>query len=234
MMWPRRAHSSCARWAGGPGSEKMAAPRVRANDPPAEVADEASSTEPRDLADAAARARGGDAAAFRELIRLTTGRLFRIAAYMVGDRDEADDLVQETFIRAWGRLEELREPEAVLGWLAGITRNAARDRLRSLRRRGKAMAAERDARADREPSAHRGPDEDLAAAQLGAAVRRAVAALSDKHRVVLLLREVDGMSYEQIAQLLDLPVGTVESRLHRARAALGRNLERMKHRGELP
>jgi RNA polymerase sigma-70 factor (ECF subfamily) len=210
----------------------MGALRVRANDPPAEVAGDAPSTELPDLADTAARARGGDLAAFRELIRLTTARLFRIAVYMVGDRDEADDLVQETFIRAWGRMDDLREPAAALAWLAGITRNAARDRLRSRHRRARLVESERDRIVDN-PAGQR-PDDNLAAAQLGAAVRRAVDDLADKYRMVLLLREVDGMSYEQVAQLLDLPVGTVESRVHRARAALGRRLERMRKRGELP
>jgi RNA polymerase sigma-70 factor, ECF subfamily len=184
------------------------------------------------LALVAGRARDGDEVAFRQLIQLTTDRLFRIAAHLTGDRDEADDVVQETFIRAWGRMGELREPAAVLGWLARIARNAARDRLRTRRRRGE------DRRDDprHEPEAAPGgrPDEHLAAAQLAVAVRRAVGQLADKHRVVLLLREVDGMSYDQIAQLLELPVGTVESRLHRARAALARRLARARREGGLP
>ena len=181
----------------------------------------------------ARRAGEGDPAAFRRLVERTADRLFRIAVHVTGDRDEADDVVQETFIRAWARIGELRDPAVVLGWLARIARNAARDRLRGRRRRGE----DRRREADRpEPAAADGarPDEHLASAQLGAAVRHAVGELSEKYRVVLLLREVDGMSYEQIAELLEIPVGTVESRLHRARAALGKKLERVRRAGGLP
>ena len=189
------------------------------------------------LAAVAARAQAGEREAFRELIELTTPRIYRLAVRMLGDPDEADDVVQETYIRAWGRLDELRDPAAAMGWLARVARNAARDRLRWWKRRRResfdeagAPLARMVAMADSAPLA----DEALAAAQTGAAVARAVAALPDKHRVVLLLREADGMSYEEIAESLGVAVGTVESRLHRARAALARKLERVALREETP
>ena len=186
-------------------------------------------TEP-DLAAVAARAQKRDHQAFRELVELATPRLYRLALRVVGDRDEADDVVQETTIRAWDRIEELREPAAVMGWLSRIARNAARDRVRWWRRRpresfdeaGPALAAVLAAAATAPL-----PDEALASAQVGEAVTRAVAALPAKHREILLLRESDGMSYEEIAEALDIPVGTVESRLHRARAALAGRLQRL-------
>src|SRR5690606_13779684 len=155
-----------------------------------------------------------------------------------GDRDDADDVVQESFIRAWGRIGEVRDPAAVLGWLGRIARNAARDRLRARRRRGedrRAGAGEGQG-GGREPAAGPGarPDESLASAQLAAQVRRALDGLSDKHRVALLLREVDGMSYQEIAALSGVPVGTVESRVHRARAELARRLARLRRAEEAP
>jgi len=190
-----------------------------------------------ELAAVAARARAGEREAFRELIELTTPRIYRLALRVLGDPDEADDVVQETYIRAWGRLEELRDPAAVMGWLSRVARNAARDRLRWWKRRKRESFDEAGAplarlvtMADSAPLA----DEALAAAQTGAAVARAVASLPDKHRVVLLLREADGMSYEEIAESLGVAVGTVESRLHRARAALARKLERLSMREETP
>ena len=196
-----------------------------------------SDAEGGELAAVAARVRAGERDAFRELIELTTPRIYRLALRMLGDPDEADDVVQETYIRAWGRLEELRDPAAVLGWLSRVARNAARDRLRWWKRRKResfdeagAPLARLVAMADSAPLA----DEALAAAQTGAAVARAVASLPDKHRVVLLLREADGMSYEEIAESLGVAVGTVESRLHRARAALARKLERLSMREETP
>jgi len=183
-----------------------------------------------DLAAVAARARTGEREAFRRLLELSSPRIYRLALRVVGDPDEADDVVQETYIRAWGQIEELRDPAAAMGWLSRIARNAARDRLRWWKRRRResfdeagAPLAHLVALADRAPL----PDEALASAEAGAAVTRAVAALPDKHRVVLLLREADGMTYEEIAESLGIAIGTVESRLHRARAALARRLQRL-------
>jgi RNA polymerase sigma-70 factor (ECF subfamily) len=187
----------------------------------------------RALAAVAARARAGERDAFRELVELTAPRLYRLALRVVGDPDEAEDVVQETTIRAWDRIDELREPAAVMGWLSHIARNAARDRLRWWKRRRRELFDEAGAAlAAVEQSAPPRPDEALAGAQTGAAVARAVAALPDKHRVVLLLREADGMSYEEIAEALGVAIGTVESRLHRARAALARRLQRLAREGQ--
>jgi RNA polymerase sigma-70 factor (ECF subfamily) len=191
----------------------------------------------RDLAAVAARARAGERDAFRRLVELATPRLYRLALRVVGDPDEAEDVVQETTIRAWDRIEELREPAAVMGWLSHIARNAARDRLRWWKRRRRerfdeagAALAGLVAQSERAPL----PDEALAGAQVRAAVARAVGALPDKHRAVLLLREADGMSYEEIAEALGVAIGTVESRLHRARAALARRLQRLAREGVMP
>jgi RNA polymerase sigma-70 factor (ECF subfamily) len=180
------------------------------------------------LGEACARARAGDPAAFRQLVELTHGTVYRLALRLLADGDEAADVTQETYVRAWSRLEELREPAAALGWLCRIARNLARDRRRGWwwRRRevhdGGLDPAPRLAPVAEAPR----PDDALAAAELGLQVRKALAALPEKHRVVLLLREVDGMGYAELAEALGVPVGTVESRLHRARKALAKRLER--------
>jgi RNA polymerase sigma-70 factor (ECF subfamily) len=174
------------------------------------------------LAPIAARAKAGDVAAFRALVQATTPRLWRVAVHLLGDRDEADDVVQLVYVRAWGRIGELRDPGAALGWLVGIARNAARDRLRERARRG--GRADDAALADVPAAPEQRPDVRLAEAQLGVQVRAALDRLSDEHRLVLLLREVDEMSYDEIAATLGVPVGTVESRLHRARAKLAKGL----------
>jgi RNA polymerase sigma-70 factor (ECF subfamily) len=176
-----------------------------------------------DLRLAAERARAGDTAAFRDVVRATQGTIFRLAAALVTDGDEAADVVQETYIRAWDAREALRDGAAALGWLCRIARNVAHDRRRTWWSRIRAPMDEAalEARpAEDDPPA----DEALAAAQSARTVRRALAALPEKHRVVLTLREVEGMSYEEIAVALGVPVGTVESRLHRARAGLARRL----------
>jgi RNA polymerase sigma-70 factor (ECF subfamily) len=183
-----------------------------------------------DVAAAAARARAGERDGFRDLVELSSPRIYRLALRVLGDPDEADDVVQETYMRAWGRMEELRDPAAAMGWLSRIARNAARDRLRWWKRRPRESFDEAALPLARALANLDGPlpaDEALASAQMSAAVAGAVAALPDKHRVVLLLREADGMTYEEIADSLGIAVGTVESRLHRARAALARRLQKL-------
>jgi RNA polymerase sigma-70 factor (ECF subfamily) len=171
---------------------------------------------------AAERAHAGDPAAFREVVEATHGTVFRLAAALVGDRDEAADVVQETYIRAWDARDALRDGAAALGWLCRIARNVAHDRRRSWWSRIRAPLADAalEARADDRAA----PDAALVQADTAGMVRRALAALPEKHRVVLALREIEGMSYEEIAAAVGVPVGTVESRLHRARAGLARRI----------
>ncbi len=178
---------------------------------------------------AADGARAGDAEAFRALVEETHATVFRLAGALVSDRDEAADVTQETYVRAWGRIDELRDGSAALGWLCRIARNVAHDRRRSWWSR---IRAPLDAiREDAAPS-EGAPDAALAASERAEAVRAALARLPEKHRVVLALREVEGMSYDEIAEATGVPVGTVESRRHRARAALARRLTRVRAEGE--
>ena len=164
-----------------------------------------------------------DEDAFREVVERTHSTVFRLACALVADRDEAADVTQETYVRAWSRRGELRDSAAVLAWLSRIARNVAHDRRRSWWSRIRAPLEDTDAMplAGDPPAA----DELLVAAQEAGSVRRAMGLLPEKQRVVLTLREVEGLSYEQIAELLGVPTGTVESRLHRARAALAKRLE---------
>lgn len=181
---------------------------------------------------AAERARGGNASAFRELVDRSHETVFRLAAALTGDRDEAADVVQETYIRAWEQIAELRDGAAATAWLGRIARNVAHDRRRSWwsRIRSPLDAAVED-RAGRERAAP-GADAALEAAEEARAVRSAMARLPEKHRVVLRLREVEAMTYEDIAAALGLPVGTVESRLHRARRLLAERLSKAARREE--
>lgn len=185
--------------------------------------------EDSELVSAALLARAGDTAAFRRVVELTHARVYRLAFRLLGDAGDAEDVAQEAYVRAWRHIGGLRRPEVVLAWLCRIARNLAGDRRRG-RPRELALGLEELERTmdEREQAL----DERLAGTQLANAVRAAVESLPDKHRVLLLLREVDGMSYEDIAQVLDLPVGTVESRLHRARKALARRLSRWARREE--
>jgi RNA polymerase sigma-70 factor (ECF subfamily) len=174
-------------------------------------------------------ARSGDPEAFRALVEETHATVFRLAAALVADRDEAADVAQETYVRAWRRIDELRDGAAAVGWLCRIARNVAHDRRRSWWSR---IRAPLDALAGEAAPAEGAPDAALAATERADAVRAALARLPERHRVVLALRELEGLSYEEIAAATGVPLGTVESRLSRARAALARRLAGMRGEGE--
>jgi len=185
----------------------------------------------KELESLATRAATGDQAAFRMLVDKTHGTVYRLALRMLSRPAEAEDVVQETFMRTWQSLGKLRDKRATLAFVCRITRNVATDKLRKLGRRridsldtpiGEGFAALVDSIADDGPA----QDELLSSEQTRVAVRAVVDELKDKHRIVLLLREVDGMSYEEISTVVGVPVGTVESRLHRARKELAQKLER--------
>jgi RNA polymerase sigma-70 factor, ECF subfamily len=192
--------------------------------------DQAATEREVDLAALARRVAAGDPAAFHALVEATHRPIYRLALRTAGSASEAEDLVQETFARAWSALGRGARPQAIRPWLLGVARHVAADWLRAHRRRREAATgapgtpddAERLAALLADPRP--GPRELVESAELSAAVRRAVDALPERHRVILLLREIDGLSYDELAAALGCPLGTVESRLYRARAALARRL----------
>lgn len=179
-----------------------------------------------------ARAAAGDQSAFRQLVDQTHGVVYRLALRMVGSSAEAEDVVQETYVRVWKGLGKIRDHRAALGWICKVTRNVSVDRIRHQKRR-KAHSLDREIGEGLGPlidtiaSDDVGPEEAAASEQFRNAVRELVESLKEKHRTVLLLREVDGMSYEELSEALGVPVGTVESRLHRARKELAAKMERL-------
>lgn len=183
----------------------------------------AASVEPEHLA---ARMRDGDERAFEAWVRLVHPLVYRLCRRLVADAGNAEDAVQDTFIRAWRNAHTLRDPAAHRGWICRIARHACADVARSRVARERPVLDRDDDGLRALVSDERPADELLHAAQVRATVAAAIARLKDKHRVVLLLREVDDLEYEEIADALGVPRGTVESRLHRARAELGRALER--------
>lgn len=176
----------------------------------------------------ARRASQGDSAAFRALIEATQGVVYRVALRTVGDSADAEDVVQETYVRAWQKLSTLKDTAAVTGWLCRIARNVATDKLRARKSRPQVFSNEEDARVavDRLVSDAPGADSLVNSRQVSAVVREAVSELDERYRTALLLKDVDGMSAPEIARALDVPVGTVESRASRAREQLGKKLAR--------
>ena len=172
----------------------------------------------RDLSDldCAAAARGGDHAAFAELVRRHQDAVYRFVLRMVRSRDEALEIAQDAFLRAWEALPQWQPEAQFRTWLFRIASNAALDALRRRRVVGFVPFEETfDA-----PSADPDPAKRLELKQEIVALEASLARLSPEHREILLLREVEDMSYEEIGAVLNLSEGTVKSRLARARAGL--------------
>ena len=169
-------------------------------------------------------ARRGDAAAFGQLVRQYQDRLANALLYVCGSHDEAEDVAQEAFVQAYVKLATFAGDSAFYTWLYRIAMNAAISRRR--RRRDEESVEENREHSGREP--HDGAEqaeERLLREERAVLVRRALSRLSDEHRAILVLREVEGCDYDQIAAVLDVPVGTVRSRLHRARLQLKEQLD---------
>jgi RNA polymerase sigma-70 factor (ECF subfamily) len=169
------------------------------------------------------RAQAGERQAFCALVESHSDRIYGYLLHMLGDREEAADLAQETFVRAWQALDRFRGGAAFSTWLYRIATNLAIDALRRNKRRGQCQSLDepvetRAGEVDRQiPDPVRQPDEQLAAAQLQDEVWRAVSELSPKLRAVLLMYDFEQFCYEDIARALRVPVGTVKSRLFNAR-----------------
>jgi len=166
----------------------------------------------------------GQPAAFGQLVLRYQDRLYNTMVRVVGHADDARDVVQEAFVQAFLKLESFRHHSAFYTWLYRIAFNVAA----SLSRRRRRATSVEQAREEvgREPVDRQvGPSEQLVQQERCQQVQKALAALSEEHRVVLILREMEGCCYETIAQMLDLPVGTVRSRLHRARLQLRDHLK---------
>ncbi|HEX9191323.1 MAG TPA: sigma-70 family RNA polymerase sigma factor [Candidatus Deferrimicrobiaceae bacterium] len=167
---------------------------------------------------------GGDEGAFRELVERYKGRAFGVAVGIVGDGDDAMDVVQESFVKAYYNLKEFRFGANFYTWFYRLLVNQAIDRWRKSARSSEVRFDESWLSEDASPpdsfSYPRTPEELASNRELGEALQRAIAALPEYHRAVILLREVEGMPYEEIASALSCSVGTVMSRLHYARAKL--------------
>ena len=175
-----------------------------------------------------ALARDGREAAYRELIRRYERPVFSLVLRMVPDRQLAEDLSQETFIKALNAIGSYRPEYKFSSWIFKIANNAAIDHLRrreldTLSLDGAPHAAtpeEIEATALQVGDKGETPLEELEARELGSAIERAIAQLRPEYRACILLRHVEGLAYEEIAQSLDLPLGTVKTYIHRARHEL--------------
>ncbi len=165
------------------------------------------------------RTLNGETAAFGLLVRRYQDRLYTTITHLVGSPEDARDIVQDAFVQSFVKLDTFRRNAAFYTWLYRIAFNLAIGFRR--KKKNNVSMDQMKAVAGSEPEEPtEGPDGQLEADERAAQVRRAINMLSEEHRRVLVLREMEGCCYEEIAEILDLAVGTVRSRLHRARLQL--------------
>jgi RNA polymerase sigma-70 factor, ECF subfamily len=181
------------------------------------------------------RLKRGEASAYREMMRLYERRLFAFCLGFLRQEDEAMDAVQDSFIKVFKKVHTFRGDAQFSTWLFRIARNLCLDRCR--RKARVPMDELDDARAYDSPrnpgpallstsTTGSNPDTETMRAELRSEIASALDVLSDAHKEILLLREVEGLAYNEIAEVLDVPIGTVMSRLFHARKNMQRRLSR--------
>ncbi len=176
-----------------------------------------------------ARAQKGDKAAFDLLVRKYQHKVAKLVGRYVRDRSEAEDVAQEAFLRAYRALGGFRGESAFYTWLYRIAVNTAKNHLESLGRRPPSLDLEAeglDSLNGSEGLREQGtPERHLLTDEIAATVHRVLEALPADLRTAIMLREVEGLSYEEIAEMMDCPIGTVRSRIFRAREAIDKELK---------
>jgi len=176
------------------------------------------------------RALAGEGNAFRLIMRRNNQRLYRLARGIVHDDSEAEDVVQEAYVRAFAHLRDFRGDASLSTWLSRIAINEALGRVRSARRRADLdPGVETPTEAQVIPfplNAEFDPERNVAQRQIVQLVEAAIDALPDEFRTVFVARVVEGLSIEETADLLDIVPETVKTRLHRARVMIRKQLDR--------
>ena len=168
----------------------------------------------------------GSTRAFGQIVRCYQRAIYRVAYALMRNGGDADDVTQETFLKAWQAIGRFRIGEPLYPWLARIAMNAAFSMMRSRKRRPE-VAIEPLIEGGAQWAGDDDPAENAAAGERDERLASAFATLSEEHRAVLALRVVEDLSYDEIARALRIPVGTVMSRLSRARAELRSRLGAM-------
>jgi len=174
------------------------------------------------------RAAAGDHRAYELLVIKYQRRIERLIGRMVRDVDLVPDIAQETFIRAWRALHQFRGDAQFYTWLYRIAVNTAKKSLMELKRNPvvtetalhSADDDDETSRRENELTSESTPESELAAREIAAAVNAAMEALPEDLRTAVTLREIEGLSYEEIAEAMNCPIGTVRSRIFRAREAI--------------
>lgn len=191
--------------------------------------------DPRSEAELVRRLQSRDERAFVDCLRLYQDQVYRLVFRMLGNHAEAEDVAQEVFVTVFKSIDSFRGDSKLSTWLYRIAANHCKNRIKYLRRRAHKQTADLDTQSERamlDPQhstlgqQHASPVEALEGVQLGGIVQRAIGLLDEDQRLLLVLRDVEELSYEEIMQVTGLPEGTVKSRLHRARLILKEEIAR--------
>jgi RNA polymerase sigma-70 factor (ECF subfamily) len=181
-----------------------------------------------DDAELVRRCLADDATAWETIVRTHTRRVYNLCYRFTARRDEAEDLTQEVFLRVYRTLKSYDPSHGPLAvWLHRVARNLLIDHYRATRKLRLAVPLEDEmAHLEQKESAAPRPDRAVAQRELSAALEQALARLSPELREAVILRDLQGLDYREIADTLDIPEGTVKSRINRGRAELGKLLKR--------
>lgn len=169
----------------------------------------------------------GNVEAYGKIVTRYSGRLYNFIYRFVGEKETAEDIVQETFLRAFKKRTEYRAIANFSTWLFTIAGNLAKSELRR-RKRWRLFSIDRDEESDTGmelPDESMRPDKVAEASLANVQIKEAIQSLPENYRQVILLRDVQGMSYQEISEIVDCPVGTVKSRVNRARLKLQQKLK---------
>jgi RNA polymerase sigma-70 factor (ECF subfamily) len=178
------------------------------------------------------RLKDRDERAFAELIEVHGDRVFNVCFRLLGSREEAEDMAQEVFINAFKYIDGFEGDSKLSTWLYRIASNVSKNRIKYLARRQDRSKAEFDEQIDRSaaaaaltsPTQAKSPDLHVEGQELEKIMQQAIAELDEDHRILIVLRDIEELSYEEIIEITDLAEGTIKSRLHRARLALRKKM----------
>jgi len=171
----------------------------------------------------------GDQAAWDEIVQLNWRKVFNVAYRFTGRHDEAEDLTQEIFLRIFKALHTFDRRANFQTWLVSISRNLCIDHYRSVRKERQTMARDVDAAQLSPVSTERSPHAQLEQLGLKDTIRRGLTAMPTALREAVVLRDLQEFSYQEIAERLGLPEGTVKSRINRGRLELARQIKRLRN-----
>lgn len=182
------------------------------------------------------RLKARDEQAFNEIVRRHGDQVFGLVYRMIGNRPEAEDIAQEVFVTVFKTIDGFRGESKFSTWLLRIAANQCKNRIKYLARRPAGASAYEDAAETASesapslpPPAHGhidAPDVLMEAAEMESLTQAAIAALDEEHRLLIVLRDVEELSYQEIGEITGLAEGTIKSRLHRARMAIKEHLDK--------